>query len=190
MKPALLPHLCARLAHHLGTGTLTAPDSQDPHALPPQEHHWRVLLVEDNVVNQQLARKILERAGYSVHVAGNGREALAALAWDQTPVAEKQTSPFDIILMDIQMPVMDGVEATQLIRIRERQLNTPKIPIIALTANALTGDREQYLAAGMSDYMSKPLDRRKLVEMMERLIRERQAELPPGPAGRSEPPPS
>jgi len=108
----------------------------------------RVLLAEDNRVNQMLARRILEREGHAVVVASNGVEAVTASCDER----------FDLILMDVQMPRMDGVEATARIRERERERQTGRrIPIIALTANAMKGDRERYLGAGMDAHVTKPL---------------------------------
>jgi signal transduction histidine kinase/CheY-like chemotaxis protein/HPt (histidine-containing phosphotransfer) domain-containing protein len=106
----------------------------------------RILAAEDNAVNQLLLVELLESFGHSVEIAGNGREAVEA-------VEERE---FDLILMDIQMPLVSGVEATRSIR----QLPEPmsSIPIIALSANAMSGQREEYLAAGMNDYLSKPID--------------------------------
>jgi CheY-like chemotaxis protein len=104
----------------------------------------RILLAEDNVVNQKVALKMLERMGYRADVAANGCEAVQAL--------ERQL--YDVVLMDVQMPEMDGVEATT--KIRDR-LGENRPWIIALTANALEGDRERYLGVGMDDYISKPL---------------------------------
>ena len=105
----------------------------------------RVLLAEDNKINQQVARAIICKAGHSVEIASNGEEAVAAV----------RDGSFDVVLMDIQMPVMDGVQATGLIR--KLPLPTCNIPIIALTAHAMVGARQQYLDAGMDDYLSKPL---------------------------------
>jgi signal transduction histidine kinase/ligand-binding sensor domain-containing protein/ActR/RegA family two-component response regulator len=106
-----------------------------------------VLVVEDNNVNQLLAKVLLEKMGHRVEVAGNGREALTAL----------ESTAFDLVLMDIQMPVMDGLEATRRIRSSESTVLDPDIPIIAMTAFAMKYDREKCLAAGMSDYLTKPV---------------------------------
>ncbi|KAI7847811.1 hypothetical protein BDC45DRAFT_451268 [Circinella umbellata] len=108
----------------------------------------RVLLVEDNFVNQRLAVKMLEKIGHKITVAQNGKEAVEIF----------EQLPFDIILMDIQMPVMGGFEATELIRTKEKELEIrSRVPIIALTAHAMIGDREKCLAHNMDEYISKPL---------------------------------
>jgi len=106
----------------------------------------RILLAEDNPVNQYFALRLLQKRGYEVVLAGSGREVLAAL--------EKQT--FDLILMDVQMPEMDGFEATAAIREKEKATGT-HVPIVAMTAHAMAGDRERCLAAGMDNYVSKPI---------------------------------
>jgi PAS domain S-box-containing protein len=105
-----------------------------------------LLLAEDNPVNQRLALAVLEKMGHRVTLAENGREAVAA--WRE--------GSFDLMLMDVQMPEMDGVEATQLIRAEEARTGRSRTPILAVTANAMAGDRERLLAAGMDDYISKP----------------------------------
>jgi len=118
----------------------------------------RVLLAEDNTVNQKLAVKLLEKRGHSVVVAGNGREALETISRES----------FDVVLMDVQMPEMDGFEATR--RICEREQTTgDHVPIIAMTAHAMKGDREKCLAAGMDGYISKPLRPSELFDSVESL---------------------
>ena len=116
----------------------------------------RILLAEDNAVNQRLAVRLLEKWGHTVVVAGNGRKALET--WEQ--------EPFNLILMDVQMPEMSGLEATRAIREREGFAGG-RIPIIAMTAHAMEGDREKCLAAGMDQYVTKPVDQKKLYEAVE-----------------------
>ena len=118
---------------------------QDPIPLPTSKG-LRLLLVEDNLVNQRLAARVLQKMGHSVTVAMNGKHALAAL----------EQHSFDLIFMDVQMPEMDGFEATQIVRDREKA-SGGHIPIIALTAHALSGDRERCIEAGMDGYIPKPL---------------------------------
>jgi signal transduction histidine kinase/CheY-like chemotaxis protein len=130
-------------------------------AAPPTAAPLRVLLAEDNTVNQMLACRILEKQGHTVTVANNGCEALAALgiAVSSEPTAlphPDSAIPFDVVLMDVQMPEMDGFEATAAIRAHERGTGR-HLPIIALTAHAMKGDREQCLAAGMDGYLAKPI---------------------------------
>jgi CheY-like chemotaxis protein len=123
----------------------------------PESRLARVLLAEDNIVNQRVAARILEKQGYSVTVAGNGREALATL----------QRQVFDVVLMDVQMPEMDGFQTTKAIRAQENA-GGARIPIIAMTAHAMQGDRERCLQAGMDAYICKPIDRAKLLDLVER----------------------
>ncbi|HYL72770.1 MAG TPA: ATP-binding protein, partial [Bryobacteraceae bacterium] len=120
----------------------------------------RVLLAEDNPVNQRVASKLLSKYGFDVTVVSNGREALQAVT-----DAEDQ---FDIILMDVQMPEMDGLEAAAAIREAERK-TLEHTPIIALTAHAMAGDRDRCLAAGMDGYVSKPIQFEDLLEAMRKL---------------------
>jgi two-component system sensor histidine kinase/response regulator len=117
----------------------------------------RILLVEDVAVNQMLVVRILEKAGHKVIVAENGREGVDMLA----------EQPFDIVLMDVQMPEMDGFEASTIIRARERRSGA-HVPIIAMTAYAMTGDRERCLQVGMDGYISKPIRARELLDAVER----------------------
>ena len=135
--------------------TVTAP------RCPMVQFEGHVLLVEDNPVNQELAQNFLEVFGCRVDVAGDGREAIAAITRD----------PYDLVLMDCQMPEMDGFEATAEIRQREaHEENHSRLPIVALTAHALQGDREHCLAAGMDDYLSKPFTQDQLVLVLERWL--------------------
>ncbi len=106
----------------------------------------RILLAEDNLVNQEVAMAMLQRMGLTAKIASNGLDAVTSLEQEN----------FDLVLMDCHMPIMDGFEATQKIREREMSLALPKMPIIALTANAILGDRENCIAKGMDDYLSKP----------------------------------
>jgi PAS domain S-box-containing protein len=140
-----------------------------PESLPANRRCLHILLAEDNAVNQRLALKLLEKRGHTVVLAGNGKEALAAYA------AEK----FDLILLDVQMPEMDGFAATRAIREREaRACSAPyrltaassHIPIVAMTAHAMKGDRERCLEAGMDSYISKPLSPPLLYEIIESVM--------------------
>jgi CheY-like chemotaxis protein/HPt (histidine-containing phosphotransfer) domain-containing protein len=148
-----------------------------PEAVPPARR-CRILLAEDNAVNQRVAVRMLEGWGHSVAVANHGREAVAAARREQ----------FDLILMDVQMPEMDGFEATR--QIREREAGTGRrTPIVAMTAHAMKGDRERCLAAGMDDYISKPVHRDSLLAVLS------EAAARPGPAAPEQalvetPPPS
>jgi PAS domain S-box-containing protein len=116
-----------------------------------------VLLVEDNPVNQQLAIRLLEKWGHTVTLAVHGREAV-----DRLGAGER----YDLVLMDMQMPVMGGIEATRLIRAHEAECGLSRVPIIAMTANSMQGDRELCLEAGMDDYLSKPISQVELVEKL------------------------
>jgi CheY-like chemotaxis protein len=122
----------------------------------------RVLLAEDNLVNQEVASVMLQRLGLDLVIANNGQEAVELL----------QQKTFDLVLMDCQMPIMDGFEATASIRQREAEFGLPAIPIIALTANAISGDREDCLARGMDDYLSKPFSPDQLYGVLARWLPE------------------
>jgi CheY-like chemotaxis protein len=115
-------------------------------AMRAREKRVHVLLAEDNLVNQKVAAKLLEKLGYSVDIAANGKEAVRA--WEN--------GHFDVILMDCQMPEMDGYEATR--QIRHREPPTHRTPIIALTAHAMKGADDECRAAGMDGYVTKPID--------------------------------
>jgi PAS domain S-box-containing protein len=130
-------------------------------AAPAAERALQILLAEDNAVNQKFAVRAIEKAGHAVVVASNGREALER--WQQ--------DAFDVILMDIQMPEMDGFEATARIRELEQANEAgPHIPIIAMTANAMKGDKERCLEAGMDGYVSKPVKRQTLFAEIDRVL--------------------
>ncbi len=133
----------------------TATDGQRPR-IHSSNRNMQILLAEDNTVNQKLAVKLLEKRGHQVVVAGNGKEAILAM----------ERHEFDIILMDVQMPEMDGIETTQTIRECEQKTGD-RIPIIAMTAHAMKGDRERCLEAGMDGYLSKPLQPSELFETVE-----------------------
>lgn len=119
---------------------------------PSFSRDTRILLVEDNPINQEVALGVLEDFGLSADVAGNGLEAITSLEFSPA------TAPYELVLMDCQMPEMDGYEATRQIRAGKTGKRNQKIPIIAMTANAMKGDRERCLDAGMSDYVTKPID--------------------------------
>ncbi|MGH8644145.1 MAG: response regulator [Gammaproteobacteria bacterium] len=128
----------------------------------------RVLVAEDNPVNQQLAQLMLEAVGVSVDLAENGHAAVLAISR-----AMERGRPYDLVLMDCQMPEMDGFEATTALRAKE--VTTSRMPIIALTANALEGDRERCLAAGMDDYVAKPFTQREITACLSRWLPDKSA---------------
>jgi signal transduction histidine kinase/CheY-like chemotaxis protein len=149
----------------IATNILTEQDFREPAETPPQQEAaapqrtLTVLLTEDNPVNQMTATTMLQKLGHSVEVAGNGREALEKL--------EQQS--FDIVFMDVQMPEMDGMTATGKIREQEQGGGRHQ-PIVAMTAHAMTGDREKCMEAGMDDYVSKPIRRKELAAVIDRII--------------------
>ncbi|MDZ8117242.1 ATP-binding protein [Pontiella agarivorans] len=125
-----------------------------------------VLVVEDNKVNRLMAKTFLKREGCHVVEAENGQEALEALGLENGPADSLHS--FDIIVMDIQMPVLDGLEATKLIR--ERENPDRRVPIIAFTAHAMQGDRETFVAAGMNDYLAKPMRKQQLLDILQKYV--------------------
>lgn len=161
LKPLKLLALARCLATVTG-----APDPQATQDLqsqraavtPAERAGVRILLVEDNLVNQQVAVAILKKLGLQVDIADNGREAVRMFA----------EHAYDLLLMDCQMPVMDGYEATR--AIRNSAASNRHLPIIAMTAHALAGDREQCLQAGMDDYLTKPIDPRQLAAVIDRWL--------------------
>ncbi|MEI7955568.1 MAG: response regulator [Verrucomicrobiota bacterium] len=125
--------------------------------------HWsalRVLLAEDNLINQKVAAGFLHNLGLKVDVAADGMKAVEAIA----------KTTYDLVLMDMQMPGMDGLDATRLIRAAQSGTEQPKLPIIAMTANAMQKDRDLCLEAGMDDYLIKPITPESLASMLERWL--------------------
>jgi CheY-like chemotaxis protein len=138
-----------------GATPLLASDSLEDAGAPAEA--LRILLAEDNLVNQRLAMRLLEKRGHRVVVVANGREALEAL--------EKES--FDLVLMDVQMPEMDGMEA--IARIREKEVRTGgHQPVVALTAHAMKGDMERGLSAGMDGYLTKPIRPQELDDILDK----------------------
>jgi Amt family ammonium transporter len=162
VKPIRHSHLFDAMMHTLvqpRLSTVAAPgDSAATKAQPKAAKSAKILLAEDIEVNQFVATEILSREGYTCDIVSTGREAVAA-------VSKKR---YDLVLMDCQMPEMSGFEAAAAIRNMEREQDVAiRLPIIALTANAVKGDRERCLAAGMDDYLTKPLNPMKLIRTME-----------------------
>jgi CheY-like chemotaxis protein len=121
-----------------------------------KEKNIRILVAEDNPVNQTLALKLLEKLGYMAEAVDNGKKAVAAL----------EKTDYDLVLMDVQMPEMDGLEATRTIRDPKSRVLNHEIPIVAFTAHAMKGDRERCLESGMDDYISKPVKPEHLAEII------------------------
>ena len=138
------------------------PRSRAAKAAPKPRRALRVLVAEDNVVNRRLVTTLLQKRGHDVTAVANGRAAVQAI--------DTSARAFDLVLMDVQMPEMSGLEATQAIRDRERSTRR-HVPIVALTAHAMQGDRERCLAAGMDGYLAKPVDGAELVATVERVAR-------------------
>ena len=133
-------------------------DAPTDRPAPPSTASERILVVEDNPINQKVAVAMLERLGYGVHVVDGGIDALEVLARDR----------FDAVLMDCEMPGLDGFETTRVLR--ERETTGIRIPIVAVTANSMTGDRERCLAAGMDDYLAKPVTLTRLQQTLQRWL--------------------
>ena len=171
IRPRAIERTLRRLWYGGGEGGL-APAR--PAASPAANPGARVLIAEDNPTNQLLARRLVQKLGHCPHVVSDGQAALDALA----------AQPFELVLMDCQMPGLDGYAATRALREREKG-GTARLPIIALTANAVEGQREQCLAAGMDDYLTKPVNLEALAATLERwlpreaAVRDTTAELAP-----------
>ena len=156
-KPVSQAELFEAISRVLGASPSKS-DSPEPirRQIVPKATRLRVLLAEDNAVNQKIACRFLEKEGHHVTLASDGRQALAAI----------ERENFDVVLMDVQMPEMDGFEATAAIRALERDTGK-HLPIIAMTAHAMAGDRERCLAAGMDNYIAKPINARALIEVLQ-----------------------
>ncbi|NOY81894.1 MAG: response regulator [Kiritimatiellaeota bacterium] len=138
----------------------------------PDGRRPRILVAEDNPVNQKVALGMLTRLGCTVDTVGNGQEAVEAL----------KMMPYDLVFMDVQMPEMDGFEATRRLRDPATGVRNPDIPVVAMTAHAMEGDRERCLAAGMNDYVSKPVDPEELERVLDRFLPVGDVETPPSAA--------
>ncbi|MCP4421116.1 MAG: response regulator [Chloroflexi bacterium] len=155
VKPVILFNVLVDLFSNGKTAVSTTERKARFDSTMGQRHPLRILLAEDNAINQKVTLRILERLGYHADVASNGFEVITAI----------EQRPYDVILMDVQMPEMDGLEAT--IHIREQPNSDGQPTIIAMTANALAGDREKYLGYGMNDYVSKPVRVNELVRALQ-----------------------
>jgi CheY-like chemotaxis protein len=157
----------ALLASGLRTliGMAAEPTPEHPivtrHTLAESARRGHILLVEDNLTNRRLALRLLERMGHTVGVAENGRQALDILAGQR----------FDLILMDCQMPVMDGFEATRRLRAGSDGVRNPQVPVIAMTASAMSDDRDRCRAAGMDGFLGKPVSESELLRTVAELLR-------------------
>jgi PAS domain S-box-containing protein len=160
IKPVRQSELVEAILSLLGQAPHERAEVITRHSLREARRKLRILLAEDNPVNQTLVVRLLGKAGHTVVVAGDGKKALATLA-------EGGPGAFDLVLMDVQMPEMDGFDAAATIRKKEVGTGT-HLPIIAMTAYAMKGDRERCLAAGMDGYLSKPIDREELIDAVER----------------------
>jgi anti-anti-sigma factor len=172
MKPVKQSDLLSAILTAVSRGR----PQEEPQARPVTgTRPLRVLVAEDNPINQLLAARMLEKQGHTVVLANHGKEALAAL----------QKQPIDLVLMDVEMPELDGLEATGLIR-RQEQGTGQHIPILAMTAHALKGDRERCLAAGVDGYLGKPIHARELNEAIAALVRSILGSAEPAPAPQPE----
>ncbi len=184
-RPVRAQSLLLALVEEVGQVSSLASNDTEPTRIAlmspaqPSNHSVNILLAEDNEVNQFVATEILRQAGYQITVVDNG----------QLAVEQAMQGDFDLVLMDCQMPVLDGFDSTRALRIRDcrNRLDTMPMPIIALTANAIAGDRERCLQTGMDGYVTKPIDPRELVAEIQRLI-QRTPEVKETPATKAESP--
>ena len=162
LKPIRAAMLCSLVDQVLTGKTPHATASKAAAQIMPTFRGSRVLLVEDNPVNQRVAQRMLQKLSAQVTVANNGEEALARLA----------TAKFDLVLMDCQMPVMDGFTATRRVRELEQHSASKRVPIIALTANVMSEDREKCVAAGMDAHLGKPIEAQQMIDTLSRFLKE------------------
>jgi len=153
---------------------VVSPPASAPSAAPSADGSGRVLLVEDNFVNQRVAVYMLAKLGHQVDVARHGREAIEMLS----------KSSYDLVLMDCQMPEMDGFEATRIIRDRGSSVLDHDIAVVAMTANAFPEDRSRAFASGMNDFLAKPVERTVLAGMLAKWLKTADREVPRAAAGR------
>lgn len=168
------PITCENLIHLLSSNedelNMTEVDdkpsalNQDKEKASPERLEAHILLVEDNRINQTVAKGLMEKLGLSCDIANNGVEALALLKNND------KVRDYDLILMDCQMPEMDGYQATQAIRAGEAGADYQLIPIVAMTANAMVGDKEKCIAAGMDDYVAKPIEQTKIINILNGIL--------------------
>ncbi len=181
-KPFKKRHLYECLATVLGFSSLSANERSHPIVTrytleEDKKRRIRILVAEDNIVNQKVALRLLENLGFRADAVANGKEAVIAL----------EAIPYDLVLMDVQMPEMNGFEATGMIRDSKSKVSNHDVPIIAMTAHAMKGDREKCLESGMDDYISKPVSDTALHEVLEKYITlegiplEKDGESPSGP---------
>ena len=156
-KPVTLSKLKSVLS---ASATVTPQLVEEAVATQQTKFDAKVLVTEDNIINQKLIRRILEEHGITVDIANNGLESFE----------KRRSGDYDLLFMDIQMPVMDGIEATHEILDYEEDEEIPHIPIVALTANALKGDRERFLSEGMDEYITKPIETTELLYVLNKFL--------------------
>ena len=144
---------------HKTTDVQTRPSLLTRHSIRESERRKNILLAEDNLINQKMAIRLLQKMGHSVTVARNGQQA----------VEMSEAEQFDLILMDVQMPDMDGLEATKAIRAKEASCGGQRVRILAMTAYTMAGDSDRCIEAGMDGYISKPINTEELFEAIENI---------------------
>jgi signal transduction histidine kinase/DNA-binding response OmpR family regulator len=164
-KPVTLTKLKTILTN---TADTTPQIVEDALSIQQSKFNAHILVTEDNIINQKLIKRILEEHGITVDIANNGLESFE----------KRRTCNYDLLLMDIQMPVMDGIEATHEILDYEKDENIPHVPIVALTANALKGDRERFMSEGMDEYITKPIETTELLYILNKFLSEKASTAP------------